>query len=279
MANMKSVKNSLLMRAATMVATSMIASSFTGCTSIQTTSPPRAATEQLLLSTSVDRALANADLTIFAGQKVFLDTTYFDSYDPKYATGAIRDILSREGALLMDTAAASDVIIEARSGGLSIDNSETLFGIPSIGAPIPLAGTISLPEIAFYKAARQHAYTKLVLLAYVRQSRAHLYSSGDLDGISYSKHYSLLGASWRRTDIPEKYRKEASKEKYTTWYPQYDPHALMTITNQVPVVTSTNAVPPKASSTNAPPVQSPPPLITSPGTNPPSELATNSVRL
>jgi hypothetical protein len=276
---MKSAKKFAPMRAAAVMAASTIAVAFTGCTTIQTTTPPRAATEQLLLSTSVDRALANADLTIFAGDKVYLDTTYFDSYDPKYATGAIRDTLSREGALLVDTAAASDVIIEARSGALSIDNSQTLFGIPGIGAPVPLAGTISLPEIAFYKAERQHAYTKFALLAFIRQSRAHLYSSGDLDGQSYNKHYGLLGFSWVRTDIPEKHHKEAYIEKYTTWYPQYDPHAMLTITNPIPVATSTNVNPQKVSSTNAPPATNLPPIITNPATNQPSELITNTAHL
>ena len=255
-----------------------IAATFTGCTTIQTTTPPRAATEQLLLSTSVDRALANTDLTIFAGVKVYLDTTYFDSYDPKYATGAIRDVLSREGALLMDTAAASDVIIEARNGALSIDNSDTLFGIPSIGAPVPLAGTISLPEIAFYKATRQHAYTKFALFAFVRQSRAHLYSSGDLDGQSYNRHYGLLGASWTRTDIPEKHHKEVYIEKYTTWHLQYDPHSLPAATNAVPTA-ATNASPKQVSSTNAPSATNLPPVITNPTTNQPSELATNTAHL
>jgi hypothetical protein len=60
-----------------------------GCATNVTTNPARSATEQLLLSTAADRALQSANLTAFANQKVFLDTTYFDSYDSKYVIGTM----------------------------------------------------------------------------------------------------------------------------------------------------------------------------------------------
>jgi len=136
-----------------------------GCTTNTTTTPPRSATEQLLLSTAVDHAMTNADLTIFRDQKVFLDATYFDSYDPKYAIGTVRDVLSRAGAILADDAKSSDVIIEVRAGALSIDNSESFFGLPSMGLPIPLSGPLQTPEVALYKKSTQHSYAKIALLA------------------------------------------------------------------------------------------------------------------
>src|SRR5581483_5601598 len=76
-----------------------------GCTITKMTEPPRSASEQLLLSTAADRAIAKADLRRFADQKVFLDNTNFDSYDPKYVIGSIRDALSRAGALLVSSPA------------------------------------------------------------------------------------------------------------------------------------------------------------------------------
>src|ERR1700744_295083 len=87
-----------------------------GCTTEKTTDTARSATEQLLLSTAIDHALQSINLKILAHRKVFLDATYFDSYDSKYVLGTIRDALSRDGAILEDTAAASDIIVEARSG-------------------------------------------------------------------------------------------------------------------------------------------------------------------
>jgi hypothetical protein len=202
-----------------------------GCTTNKITEPPRTVTEQLLLSTAADHALQTAKLPgIFANRKVFLDATYFDSYDSKYAIGTIRDALSRAGALLQDNATNSDIIIEARSGALSVDSSDRFFGIPKVPIPIPLAGTLETPEVAFYKSHTEKSVAKLALLAFAKASREHVYSSGPLDGKSYDKSHNLLFVSWIRTDIPEKQKKENQSEQYQTWVPQYDP-ANLTGTN------------------------------------------------
>src|ERR1700722_7217803 len=174
-----------------------------GCTTNKTTDTVRSATEQLLLSTATDHALQSANLTVFENWKVFLDTNYFDSYDSKYVLGTIRDALSRAGAILEDNATNSDIIIEARSGALATDNSESLFGIPSLGVPVPLAGTLQIPEVAFYKADKQRSTAKIALLAFAKESREHIYSSGPLDGKSYDKNYRFLFLAWIHTDIPE----------------------------------------------------------------------------
>jgi hypothetical protein len=176
-----------------------------GCSTAITTNPPRSVTEQLLLSTAADRAIASASLPMVQGKKVFVDGTYFDSYDPKYVLGSIRDAFSRAGALLVDTVSNSDIIVEARSGGLSTDASESLLGVPATGIPIPLAGVVSIPELAIYKSSRQHSIAKLALLAYDTHSREHIYSSGPMVGKSYNKYYKFLGLiQWTTTDIPEK---------------------------------------------------------------------------
>jgi hypothetical protein len=194
-----------------------------GCTTQRQTLPARTATEQLLISTAADHATAAADLSLFAHQKVFLETTNFESYDSKYAVGGIRDALSRAGANLVHDAKDSDIVIEARAGALSIDNSETLLGIPTIGAPVPTAGAIYIPEIAIYKAELQKAYAKIALLAYANQTRAHIYSSGPLEGKSYDNYRKFMFISWTFTDIPEMKWKPA---EHQTWKPQYDPKNL-----------------------------------------------------
>jgi hypothetical protein len=193
-----------------------------GCVTNRTTEPARTATEQLLLSTATDHALLSANFAAFANQKVFLDTNYFESYDAKYAIGTIRDALNRAGALLEDNVTNSDIIVEARSGALSIDSSVFLFGIPNMGVPVPLAGALQVPELAFYKSDKQRSTAKIALLAFVRKSGTHVYSSGPLDGKSYDKHYKLLFVSWIRTDIPEKQKNKKKSGQYQTWFPQYD---------------------------------------------------------
>jgi hypothetical protein len=210
-----------------------------GCTTTKTTDPARAATEQLLLSTAADHALQSADLACFANRKVFLDATFFDSYDSKYVIGTVRDALSRAGALLEESLTNSDIVIEARSGALSTDSSDSLFGIPTVAVPVPLAGSLQIPEIAFYLSHKQKSYAKIALLAFARQSRAHVYSSGPLDGKAFDKHSRIFFVSWVRTDVPEKQTSEKKSAQYQTWHPQYD------LANMPPVnVPGTNSAPP-----------------------------------
>jgi hypothetical protein len=177
----------------------------TGCVQTNMTNPARSATEQLLLSTATDRAMQNTNLAEFAGKKVYLDTTYFDSYDSKNAIATIRDALNSAGALLATSATNCDFVIEARSGALSIDFTSTLVGLPNSGLPIPLAGTLAIPEIALYKIQVQRSTAKIALLAYRRTTGEHCFSSGPMVGKSYNNYYKLLGfITWTRNDIPEK---------------------------------------------------------------------------
>jgi hypothetical protein len=211
--------NNLISTGSMLLATTVLVA---GCTTNKTTTTARSATEQLLLSTATDHALQKVGLEIFAGRKVFLDATYFDSYDSKNVLGTIRDAISRAGALLESNMTNSDVIIEARSGALAINDSSSLFGIPSLTVPVPLAGSLQTPEIAFYKADKQRSVAKIALLAYARQSQAHVYSSGPLDGKSYDKSYKLFFVSWVRTDVPEKQNDSQTAQQYQTWFPQTD---------------------------------------------------------
>lgn len=180
-----------------------------GCSTYNMTNPPRSVTEQLLLSTAADRAIAQVSLTALVNKKIYVDGTYFDSYDPKYVLGSIRDAISRAGGLLVASASNSDIIVEARSGALSIDESSSLIGLPQTGLPIPLTGVLSIPEIALYKGDHQHAIAKLALLAYDAHNFQHVLSSGPMVGKSKNTYYKLLGfIQWTSTDIPEKKSKK-----------------------------------------------------------------------
>jgi hypothetical protein len=178
-----------------------------GCVQTNMTNPVRSATEQLLLSTATDRAMKSVSLVVFSGKKVFVDATYFDSYDAKNALGTVRDALNSAGALLVPTLTNAEYVVEARSGALSIDFTEFLLGMPNSGVPIPLAGTFNIPEIDLYKSQIQISRAKIALLAYVRTTGEHYFSSGPMTGKSYNINYKLLGLiTWTRSDIPEKKR-------------------------------------------------------------------------
>ena len=183
-----------------------------GCAQTTLTAPQRSATEQLLLSTAADRAIGSTNLEFFNGKKIFVDATYFESYDSKYAIAEVRDALSRAGAMLVRLETNSEMVVELRCGALSIDSADTLIGVPSAGVPVPLAGAVSIPELAFYKSQKQYALAKIGILAYDTKLGKHLYSSGPLIGKAYNHYYRFIGfITYTSTDIPAKHRSTVTK--------------------------------------------------------------------
>src|SRR5262249_56835773 len=122
-----------------------------GCWPARETEPARTATEQLMISTAVDRAVDRLNLKIPAGTKLWVDAANFDGYDQKYAVGAIRDRLLREGAGLVADRGQADAVVEIRAGALSTDSDDLLIGLPSMVLPIPLAGPAKTPDGALAK--------------------------------------------------------------------------------------------------------------------------------
>jgi hypothetical protein len=177
-----------------------------GCVQTRVTEPRRTATEQLMISTAADRSLSQAPmLDAFQGKKVFVDTTYFDSYDESYVIGALRQRLSEHGALLVTNAVSSDVVLEPRSAALSTDSATSMIGMPSLPLPAALSGGVSTPELYLLKSQKLYSTAKLALFAYDEKSRRHFYSSGDLLGKATLKYYTFIGfIKITRTDLPEK---------------------------------------------------------------------------
>jgi len=158
-----------------------------------------------MLSTAADRSLREVDFAVFKEKKVFVDAVYFESYDKGYVLGTLRNLLSINGALLATNASEAEVIIEPRSGALSIDSSQSLIGMPSLPVPIPFAGTLVSPEIALWRSQKLFSTAKIALFAYEQKSHRHFYSTGPLIGRASHRYYRFLGyIASTRTDIPEK---------------------------------------------------------------------------
>jgi hypothetical protein len=148
--------------------------------------------------------LEGVELAPLRGKKVFLEEQYFRSYDQEYILGAIRELISTNGAYLVRTMDQADIIVEARCGGLGIDTRTNLFGIPGIPIPIPMVGTFATPEVALWKEVLHDSTGKFALLAYDNKTGGYVHSTGSLAGKAFFYHYTILGIfNWRRTDISE----------------------------------------------------------------------------
>jgi hypothetical protein len=174
-----------------------------GCTATRQTSPQRTATEELLISTAADRAAAGVDLALPAGSKVFVDAANVEGLDSKYAVAAMRDRILRQGGRLVADRGAADVVVELRSGALSIDEESFLIGIPSIDIPVPLAGSpAKTPEIALFKRAQQQGVAKFAAIGYSAKDGTLIAASDPQYGFAHRRHYVLLLViGWTTNDL------------------------------------------------------------------------------
>ena len=169
----------------------------------------REATRQLLTADSIDRAVAEIDLTPFAGRSVFLDTDLIEhkKFDgmgvggQNYLIGSLRQHLMAAGAKLEASAGEADYILEARAGAVGSDEHEVVYGMPAnslltaASQAVPEAPPLpAIPEISFAKRAEEHAATKLRLFAYHRERREIVWQSGAAETESRATHTWVLGA-------------------------------------------------------------------------------------
>ena len=194
-----------------------------GCAISRKTSTKRAATEQLLLSCSVDRAVECLDFKRFAGKKVFLDGSKLKSEDQDYFIEIIRARVLEAGVVVTPTAKGAEFIFTALSGALGTDSSEFLIGLPSLPIIIPGAGGLSTPELALFKIATQEAtakvrvfatggVTKSRVLAKTELGRKHIASTYAF-GKAYFQDWVILFVPFSVTDIPEKNTRILWKEQ------------------------------------------------------------------
>ena len=176
------------------------------CTTIRETAPQRTATEELLVSTAVDRAIAQVNLKIPPGTKVFVNADQLQgSDDGKYAAGEMKDRLLRNGAHLVDDKGKADAIVEIRAGALSIDDKQTLVGIDSFDAPVPFAGQAAkIPQIALYNDKVRQGVAKIAAFGYSTSDGKLIDITGPQFGYSHQYERTILFFfTWRSSDLPE----------------------------------------------------------------------------
>lgn len=166
----------------------------------------RLATEQLVISDSVDRSVAKIDFSPLSGRKVYLDTKYMTVsrpagfVGPEYVISSLRQQMMAHDLRLMEKPEEADVIVEARCGVLGNDGHDVSFGIPAgpnmvstasalSGYPMPAA----LPEISLAKRMDQMGAVKVAVFAYDRQTKEPMWQSGIATSMTNAKDYWLLG--------------------------------------------------------------------------------------
>jgi hypothetical protein len=199
------------------------------CTTVATSNPPRTATEEMLISTAAERASSRLSIQIPQNTKVFIDSGNFEGTDSKYAISAIRGRLLQKGLLLVDDKKNADVIVEIRSGALSIDHKTFLIGIPQFNVPVPFASApLTFPEIAFYSSDAQKGVAKFADSAYYVKQGTLAAEDDPQYGFSYNtKKTAMIFVSWTETDaMPENAIDEDDAKLQTV-----GPHSQISLSN------------------------------------------------
>lgn len=187
-----------------------------GCTTSSKSNTARTATEQLLISNSVDQVLDRTNFTPFADRLVFLETSYLDSLDKNYIIGSIRHRLIRAGAILVKAADQSEVVVEVRSGALGTDTTQSFVGVPELVVP----GVVTLPEVRLLTRNAQQATAKIGLVAYETKTMRLLGEGGVSVGQSNDRNWFVMGVGPYRSgsvsrDIENANRASRRSPKYS----------------------------------------------------------------
>ena len=191
------------MRAGCAAAVAFLLTGLVGCGS----SRSRKATEQLLISDAVDRAVGSIDFTAMKGRKVFLDTQFVKNIkgigfvNGDYIVSSLRNQMVAAGCLLQDAKNDAEIVVEARVGTLGHDEHEVSYGVPAstmlstAASFLPNAPPIpAIPEMSIAKKNQSNAAAKIAVFAYYQKTRTPIWQSGVAKSKSDSKDVWLMGA-------------------------------------------------------------------------------------
>lgn len=169
-----------------------------GCGTTRTTNTQRTATEQLLISDAIDRAVQSIDFSKLAGQSVYFDDRHlYEVIDDGYLISSLRQHLLASGCILKDDRGQATFVVEPRAGAIGTDNDELLFGIPATNVPqlTLLSGLPSaIPEVPIIKRHHQRGVAKIAVFAYRSDTGEPAWQSGIATNESTANDVWLFGA-------------------------------------------------------------------------------------
>jgi hypothetical protein len=169
-----------------------------GCGTSKWTDTGRSATEQLLITDAMDRAVSDLDFRALAGKTVFIDSAPLKKItDSEYLVSCLRQQMLACECVLKDAKTEADYVVEVRAGAVGTDRHDLLYGVPAVNVPtvVPVSGIPSqIPEMPFIKKTDQRAVVRLSLFAYNQKTGRRLWQSGAVSQESDAKAVWVLGA-------------------------------------------------------------------------------------
>jgi hypothetical protein len=168
----------------------------------------RLATEQLVVSEAVDKAVATIDFSPMSGRRVYFDTQFLDGVNMgpngniKYVISSLRQQMAAYDLRLQEKPDTAEFVVEGRVGVLANDGYEVTYGIPGNAAaasatvflptpvPVPAPG---MPELSIGRRNHQAGTAKVGLFAYDRITREPVWQAGVKRGASDVRDTWFLG--------------------------------------------------------------------------------------
>ncbi len=168
-----------------------------GCGTTRWSDTSRTATEQLLVSDAIDRAVDRIDLSPLYGQSVYLDETYLRGVvDEKYLISSLRQHMLANGLQVKDQRDEADFVIEARAGAVGTSRQEVLYGIPAVNLPSmgPFVAPAAIPEVPLAKRTEQQGVAKIAMFAFENKTGNRVWQSGIERVAASARDIWLFGA-------------------------------------------------------------------------------------
>ena len=167
--------------------------SITSAACSATTQPPGGrltASQQILASEAIDRALEQLTWPNVDGRKVFVDIGAPAAADERgYLETAVTAEIAKRGAKLAPDLKSADYALVVLGKAIGIDENRTFFGIPAIESTLLPVG---LPEIPFYKSDRQKGVVKLETVLADRKRGGVIARSGLVESETWVRDRRIL---------------------------------------------------------------------------------------
>lgn len=170
-----------------------------GCAAVrETTKSPRSPVEQLLLTQSLQRGLAEASLPLDPKDTVFVETIGLTG-DQAFAAALVTSWVGQQGMQIKTKSEEARYHMKVQLHAFGTEKEVTFFGLPPITSVlIPF----SLPEITVYGATRQIGYAQFSFDIIDSKNGQLLRSTPAFEGNSHITTYTfMLFFSLRTTDL------------------------------------------------------------------------------
>jgi len=193
------VEYSLPMSVRVVIAAALVCVSATGCGFSRMTPVPRSASQQILATEAIDRALEQFEFPDLKGKKVMVHVgPPGDAIDEEFLRTAVSVELFEEEAKVVTASEDADLVLGVLIGAMGLDIGGRFFGIEGTGGGfIPF----TIPELALYRKTRTEGFAQAEFALVDHHTGELVHRSEQVIGTTWSERTVVFFVfSWRKTD-------------------------------------------------------------------------------